>query len=143
EVANMTLKRKVITLALAAAMVMAMAISSFAATPSVCKFTKPDGRPLKMGMDTKLIRTVDLNEDGIANVTFKPYSLLWYTGEIVQIINHENQNVYTNSVAKIDMNYDDGTGLPGVPVKIYFKFKGNRIPPGMQDNMDARFVCEP
>ncbi len=137
----MTLKRKLITLTLAVAMVMAMAISSFAATPSVCKFTKKDGSPLKLGMDTGVIKTVDLDDKGIATVHFKEHKVLLYVGTINSL---EGEAVVKydpdKNAAKIDMNKRDNTGLPGVPLKVGFKF--NMWVP-MPNPVDARFVCEP
>lgn len=132
--------KKLVATLLAATMLLAMGVTAFAATPTTCKFTKADGSPLKMNMDVGMIESADL-EDGIATVTFKDYSLLWYKGSISNI---EGDAVIDfdadTGVATINMNYDDESGLAGVPVNITFSF--NTTPPGMSDSMQARFICE-
>ena len=65
--------KKIIATVLAATMMMAMGVTAFAATPTTCKFTKADGSALKMNMDVGMIESADLDEDGIATVTFKTY----------------------------------------------------------------------
>lgn len=133
--------KKLVTTLLATMMVLAMGVTAFAATPTTCKFTKADGSELKMNMDVGMIDSVDLDEDGIATVTFKTYSLLWYKGTISNIEGEAVEDFDpATGVAEINMNYDDGSELAGVPVHITFSF--NTTPPGMSDSMDARFVCE-
>ena len=72
---------------------------------------------------------------------FKEYSLLWYTGSISNIEGDAVSNFDPETgTAVIDMSYDDGTGLAGVPVTLTFSF--NMTPPGMSNSMEARFICE-
>ncbi len=134
------LLKKFAALGMAVMMVMAMGVTAFAATPTTCKFTKADGSDLKMNMDVGMIESADL-ENGEATVIFKEYSLLWYTGSISNI---EGDAVLgfdsVTGTAVIDMSYDDGTGLAGVPVTLTFSF--NMTPPGMSNSMEARFICE-
>ena len=133
--------KKIIATVLAATMMMAMGVTAFAATPTTCKFTKADGSALKMNMDVGMIESADLDEDGIATVTFKTYSLLWYKGTISNIEGATVENFDpATGVAEINMKYNDGKGLAGVPVHITFSF--NMTPPGMSNSMDARFICE-
>lgn len=70
--------KKLVATLLAATMLLAMGVTAFAATPTTCKFTKANGSALKMNMDVGMIDSADLDEDGMATVTFKTYSLLWY-----------------------------------------------------------------
>lgn len=133
--------KKLVATLLAATMLLAMGVTAFAATPTTCKFTKADGSALKMNMDVGMIDSADLDEDGMATVTFKTYSLLWYKGSIANITGEAVESFNpTTGVAVIDTTYDDGTGLAGVPVNLTFSF--NMTPPGMSNTMDARFVCE-
>ena len=133
--------KKIIATVLAATMMMAMGVTAFAATPTTCKFTKADGSALKMNMDVGMIDSADLDADGMATVTFKTYSLLWYKGSIANITGEAVGSFNpTTGVAVIDTTYDDGTGLAGVPVNLTFSF--STTPPGMSNTMDARFVCE-
>lgn len=132
--------KKFAAIGMAAMMIMAMGVTAFAATPTTCKFTKADGSDLKMNMDVGMIESADL-ENGVATVKFKEYTLLWYTGSIGDIQGEAVLSFDADSdIAVIDMNYDDGSGLAGVPVDITFDF--NMTPPGMSDSMNARFVCE-
>lgn len=132
--------KKFAAIGMAAMVIMAMGVTAFAASPTVCKFTKADGSNLSMNMDVGMIESADL-ENGVATVKFKDYTLLWYTGSISNI---EGEAVLSfdadSDVAVIDMSYDDDSGLAGVPVTITFDF--NMTPPGMSDSMNARFVCK-
>ena len=96
---------------------------------------------LTPGTGTQAVSYTHLDEDGMATVTFKTYSLLWYKGSIANITGEAVESFNpTTGVAVIDTTYDDGTGLAGVPVNLTFSF--NTTPPGMSNTMDARFVCE-
>lgn len=131
-------KRKLLAVVLMCIMALGLTVTAFAATPSVAKFTKANGNNLALGMGTGVIQSCDLT-DGVATVTTKSFSLLFYTGTIEEITGNSVTN-WSKPVATIDMTYDDGTGLAGVPVHLTFDF--NILPPGMSDEMDARFVCE-
>ena len=132
--------KRISGLVLALTMVFAMSATAFAATPATSKFTKADGSALKMGMDDGMIASTDLT-NGVATVTFKDYTLLWYTGSIANITGTavESWNKST-ATAKINMATAGSGGVAGVPVHIEFSF--NMTPPGMSDSMDARFVCQ-
>lgn len=133
--------KKLVATLLAATMLLAMGVTAFAATPTTCKFTKADGSDLKLKMGTALIDSCDLDEDGIATVTFKAYSVAGYKGTITDLSGDAVLSWDADtSTAVIDMN-QASSETAGVPVTITFKFTLNLTPPGMSNPMDAMFVC--
>ncbi|MDD2980896.1 MAG: hypothetical protein PHN80_13150 [Hespellia sp.] len=132
------LLKKLTAAVLVATMIMAMGVTAFAAEPTTCKFTKADGSELKMNMGTGMIDTCDLS-DGVATVTFKEYSLLFYKGSISDI-SGSAVIAWDGETAIIDMSTAGSGGIAGVPVHLTFSF--NMLPPGMSNTMDARFVCQ-
>lgn len=128
--------KKIVATLLAAVMVLAMGVTAFAATPGTCKFTKTDGTDLKLNMGTAVIESCDLT-NGVATVVFTEYSLLGYTGEIIDITGDAVQSWDENScTAVINMG-----AAQSVPVTIEFEFSLGLTPPGMDNPMDALFVC--
>lgn len=134
------LLKRLASLAMAAVMMVSIGAAAMAVdVTSTAKITKSDGSDLKLNMGTSVIASCDL-EGNTATVTFKELSLLIYTGNIVEVTGDAVKDWDpTTKTAEIDMSKTDGTTLAGVPIHITFDF--NRVPPGMSESMDARFVC--
>lgn len=156
KVCYMKVLKKLAAVITAAAMIMAMGITSFASadtqtTVTNPKFVKESGDSLSLGMGTGVIKSASVTEEGNIKVYLQSKTILFYTGTIAGVYCLE-ENPTENLVQS-----DDGgsyiilnpiyveqigtTGTYGIHVKLEFDMSPS-TPPGMSDTMNAYFVCD-
>lgn len=144
--------KKLLAVATAATMLVAMSVTAFAADESAGtqltnpKLVKTDGSDLTMGMGTAVVDSATMYDDGTVVVTLKSAEILVFTGTVTQasyVLG--GANLVSGGTMLLDSSRATAlgsSGLNGIVLEsLGFTFTPFS-PPGMPNPTSAAFTCD-